>query len=212
MERYLQIGKANLKFNLWVHLLLSLLFLGVSPLLMGVENLDASMTAKVLEMYIALIGIILLTPINLPEQNKDIRELIGAKYTSSAAVTIIRIAEAVLVLAILTGLYLLLLKHNNCTFPLSNYYQGTLAEALFLGGMGFFAYAVFDQIAIAYMLPLVYYILSMGNGRKLLKGFYLFSMSYGSYKEKGNLALLGIIMILLGICFPYLKRRILKLV
>lgn len=177
---------------------------------MGVENLDAAMTARVLEMYTALIGIILLTPITLPEQNRDIRELIGAKYTSFAAVTIIRIVEAGVSLLVITGLYILLLKHNNCTFPVSNYYLGTLAEAIFLGGMGFATCIIFDQIAIAYMLPLVYYILNMGSGRKLLKGFYLFSMSSGSYKEKGNLAILGFAMMILGICFPYAKRYIMQ--
>ena len=68
MEKYLQIEKINLKYNIPLHILICVLMLLVSPFLMGVANLGAQDTAKVLEMYAALIGIVLLPPIFMPEQ------------------------------------------------------------------------------------------------------------------------------------------------
>jgi hypothetical protein len=209
MVRYLQIGKANLKLSLLPHLLLSTLLLFLSPLVMGVENLDASRTAAVLEMFIALLGIILITPVLLPEQNKDIRDLVEAKYTSMTAVVLIRLLEAIVSLAFLIGGYVIFLSFNHCSFPEFKFYLGTLAEALFLGGIGFCTYSIFDQIAIAYMLPLVYYIVSISPGRKLLKDFYLFSMRFGSYQEKIYLFVSGLVLICIGIGYPYLVKRIL---
>lgn len=208
MERYFQIGRVNLKYNLFPHILLSILVLCISPFLLGVENLDASKTARILELYAALIGIILITPIFLPEQNKDIKELVEAKYTRATTVYFIRIIEAGFSLAILIGIYVLILKYSNCTFPVINYYFGTLAEALFLGGMGLCAYSLFDQIAIAYMLPMVYYILAIGGGSKLLKNFYLFSMIYGGYQEKIYLTITGVFLILFGISYQYIVKKI----
>lgn len=208
MERYYQIGKVNLKYNLYPHLLLSVLLLFLSPFLMGVENLDAIKTARVLEMYVALIGIILLTPVFLPEQNKEIRDLTEAKYVSATYVTIIRVLEAVICLSILIAADILILVKNNCVFSVTYYFLGTLAEAFFLGAMGLFTYAVFDQIAIAYMLPLMYYILCFGAGGKYLKNFYLFSMQSGSYREKVYLAVAGGILLLAGITYPYIVRKI----
>lgn len=208
MARYLQIGKANLRYNLYPHLIVSLVLLGLSPFLMGVENLDAARTARVLEMYVALLGIIILSPVFLPEQNRDLRDLVEAKYTSQTAVIFVRVLEAVLCLAVLTGGFILVLQENNCTFPAVKYYLGTLAEALFLGGMGLCAYSLFDQIAIAYMLPVMYYILCIGGGQKLMKDFYLFSMLYGGYREKINLAVAGLVLIILGIAYPYLSKRL----
>jgi membrane-associated HD superfamily phosphohydrolase len=207
MERYLQIGKINLKLNLLPHLLIALVFLLVSPLMMGVENLDAARTAKVLELYVALLGIILLTPIFLPEQNQDIKDLMGSKYTSVTAVILIRVLEAFFSMAILIGGFILLLKQNYCSFPEMKYYLGTIAEAAFLGGLGFCAYSITDQIAIAYMVPMIYYILNYGSGKKLLKDFYLFSMAYGGYHEKVYLAITGFVLIVIGICYPYVNRR-----
>lgn len=208
MERYLQIGKANLKFNLYPHLFLSIILLGLSPMLMGVGNLDAVRTARVLEIYVALLGIILLTPVLLPEQNRDLRDLVEAKYTSAAAVALIRVIEALLCLAVLIGIFILVLKGNNCTFPVMKYYLGTLAEALFLGGIGLCAYSLFDQIAIAYMLPVMYYILCFSGGKKLMKDFYLFSMLNGSYREKVYLVIAGGVLLIIGIMYPYLLRKV----
>lgn len=209
MERYLKITQINLKLSLLPHLLIAIFLLVISPLLMGVENLDATRTARVLEMYVALLGILLLTPVFLPEQNKEIKELIRSKYTSIAEVSIIRAILAMVTLIVLVGGYVLLLKQNNCTFPYLHFYLGTLAEAVFLGGLGLCAYSIFDQIAIAYMLPIMYYILCFGSGKKLLKKFYLFSMVTGSYKEKVYLAITGILLVLIGIGWPYIRRKIL---
>jgi hypothetical protein len=175
---------------------------------LGVENLDAVRTAQVLEMYVALLGIVLLTPIFYPEQNRDIKDLVESKFTSVTGVYLLRILESGIFLALLTGGYILLLKYNNCTFVMMEYYLGTLAEALFLGGMGVFAYSLFDQIAIAYMLPMIYYVMAFGGGSKYQKNFYLFSMMTGSYKEKVYLAVGGMLLILFGLLYRYLVKKL----
>ena len=81
MERYATIIKEQLKHNMIWQTAISLLILLLSPLVLGIENLDAGQTAKVLEMYVAVIGIILFIPIFQPEQDRDLRDLIQSKYT-----------------------------------------------------------------------------------------------------------------------------------
>lgn len=196
MERYLQIEKINLKYNIPLHILISILMLALSPLLMGVENLGAQDTAKVLEMYAALVGIVLLPPVFLPEQDRDIRDLVYSKYVSGAEVCLVRLLGNVLILAALLGLYVGMLAHNGCRFPVGKYYCGTLAEMLFMGGLGLFFYGLGDNLVIGYMAPMVYYIAAIGGGEKWLKMFYPFSMARGSYNQKvwlffGAVALAG---------------------
>lgn len=182
--------------------MIAIVFLMLSPLFIGISNLDANNTARIMEMYVALIGIILLTPVYMPEQSKEIRELVKAKYTRAETVALIRILEAVICLAAILSGFLLLLKQNNCSFSMCLLFWGTLSEAVFLGGIGLCAYAVFEQIAVAYMLPLVYYMINVGNGKKILGDFYLFSISYGSSNEKKYLAAAGICFLLMGLAFP----------
>ncbi|WP_289302224.1 hypothetical protein, partial [Sporofaciens musculi] len=188
MERYLQIEKVNLKYNIPLHILISALLLLASPLLIGVANLGAQDTAKVLEMYAALIGIVLLPPIFMPEQDHDIRDLVYTKYVNGAVVYLIRLFGNVLLLAVLLGLYVGMLKYQGCEFPVVKYFFGTLAQMLFMGGLGIFFYGLCDNLVIGYMVPIVYYIAAIGSGQKLLKMFYPFSMMLGSFKEKGVLA------------------------
>jgi len=173
-------------------------------LFIGIENLDAQKSAQVLEMFAALFGIIMLTPLCLPEMDNDIRELVESKYVPYIGVVIIRIMEALFFLMVIIALYTIMLKLNNCTFPFLKYLLGTFAEAYFLGGLGFCACVVFNQIAIGYLLPVMYYIMAIGGGKKLLGSFYPFSMIYASYQEKVNLAVLGTVLTIAGlynICF-----------
>lgn len=201
MANCLEIAKENLRHNLWIHAGIAFLLLCFSPLVLGVENLELPDTAKVLEMYVALLGIILIPPIFLPEQNQDLRDLIRSRYTKISSIYSIRVIESVLVLMLYLGAYLWILHSNGCQMEGLKYFAGTLAEMLFLGGLGVFAYSLTDNLIAGYMIPVFYYITAVGSGSKYMKVFYPFSMSQGSFTEKYWLFASGIVLIILGIWF-----------
>lgn len=206
MEKYWQIEKVNLKYHIPLHILVCVLLLGVSPLLMGVANLSAEDTAKVLERYTALIGIVMLTPVFLPEQDKNLRELVSARYTDCAAVYLVRVLGNVFVLACLLGMYIFMLYYNQCSFPAVKYFLGTLAEMLFFGGLGLGFYGLTDHLVAGYMAAMVYYISAIGirSTNPFLKLFYPFSMSAGSYTEKYFLFAGAVVLMAAGV---YLRCR-----
>ncbi len=206
MERYWQIEKVNLKYNIPLHAAVCLLVLLVSPLLLGVENLGEQDSAKVLEIYVALIGIVLIPPVFLPEQDHDIRDLVFTKYIDSRIVYLIRLVGNLLLLALMLGIYIGMLRHNECEFPAGKYFCGTLAEMLFLGGLGLFFYGLSDNLVIGYMVPIVYYITAFGSGSKYLQMFYPFSMARGSYHEKVWLLAAGALLVSAGIWIRCKKR------
>lgn len=206
MEKYWQIEKVNLKYHVPLHLLVCVLMLAVSPLLMGVANLSAEDTAKVLERYAALIGIVMVTPVFLPEQDKNLRELVCAKYMDSAAVYLVRLLGNVLLLAFLLGIYIFMLYVNQCSFPAVRYFLGTLAEMLFLGGLGFGFYGLTDNLVAGYMAAVVYYIIAVGSGEKYLKLLYPFSMSAGSYTEKYCLFAAAAVLFVAGVLLRCRRR------
>ncbi len=133
MEVYGAIGRVNLRHNLGIHVLIAVGLLAVSPLFMGIANLDTAQSAQVLEMYVALIGIILLVPLFWPDQDSNIRDLIYSKAVPAAAHQLVRLLEAFAILAALTGIFVLVMIKGGCSFPAGEYYLGTLAEAVFLG-------------------------------------------------------------------------------
>ncbi len=204
MENYVEAGKIHLKYHLKYHLLAGLLLLCLMPFLTGVQYLEPNETAQTLEMYAALMGIIFLVPAFLPEQDRNIRDLLRSKKVSITCLHIIRILEALVFLALFTGACVVFLKYNGCEFPMWGYYLGTLAGALFLGGLGMFFYSLTDNIAVGYMIPIVYYVTNF-SGDKYLKNFYLFSMMGGSYVPKFYLAAAGTLLLLAGVVWRRFK-------
>ena len=79
MANYLNITAINLKHNSAPHLLLAMIIALLTPVIFGISSLNAQEAAQPLEMFLSLTGIVLLTPIFLPEQNENIRDLVRSK-------------------------------------------------------------------------------------------------------------------------------------
>ena len=173
-----------------------------APLLAGVRNLSVGETARLLDFYVVLPGMLLLSPVFLPEQDKAIRDLIRARYTSMGSIFL-----NVAVMAALTGVFLLGLERGGCDFPFGNYFMASLAGMVFLGGFGAAAFALSDNPVIGYMASLGYYLFSFGAGAKYLGNWYLFSLVSGSYKEKVYLAVTGVALLAAAIVIRVQKTR-----
>ena len=199
MERYVVVARENQKHNLWIPFLICILLLIVSPLFLGIENLTEPETEKVLEYYAVFISIILLPAVFLPEQDKDIRDLLSSKYMPVAKLYGIRMTQAIIYLMLLLGIYMCVLKAGNCEFAFLKLYMGELATMVFLGGMGIFFYALTDQVVVGYMIPLLYYMLNITISPNKIKGLYLFSMSIGKYEWKWTLGMAGVVLLAAGI-------------
>lgn len=206
MERYATIIKEQLKHNMIWQTAISLLILLLSPLVLGIENLDAGQTAKVLEMYVAVIGIILFIPIFQPEQDRDLRDLIQSKYTRITEIYSIRFLLALFVSILFSFGYLMVMKHGNCEMEVGKFFFGILAEMIAFGGIGVLAYAVSDNMIIGYMASIVYYIAGYAGGIKNLGKVYPFGMML-DYSTKYVIFIIGIICFILGIAVRGKKQR-----
>lgn len=199
MERYLNIAKVNLKFNLLPHILVVIFLAVLAPVIMGVSNLEALQVAKVVDFYLSLFGIVLCIPLFIPDDDHSIRELLESKKESMYALQGIRLVEGVSILVISLVLFLLFMKQQGSHFPYYQYLYGGIANGLFLGGLGIMIYGILDNLAVAYMIPILYYVMCMGGAKKYLDKFYLFSMMGGSIENKKYLLIAGIVMIVVGI-------------
>ena len=159
------------RHNAWQHLLLSVLLLAASPLVLGISNLDASQSAKVLETYVALVGILL----------------------------------SLLFSALLTLIFLLVMRAGDCEMEPVKYYFGTMAEVIAFGGLGVFAYAVSDNLIVGYMIPLGYYVAGISAGYRYMKKLYPFGM-LTDYETKYWILGAGIVLMVCGV-LVFRRRR-----
>ncbi len=201
----LQVVKINLKHNAALSIVISICIIIITPIIFGIANLNRTDSAIPLEMFVSLIGIIFLTPIFQPEQNNEIGDLVSSKYISTNLIYFIRTIYAVFLSIIFIGSFVVYMSIQKCdiTFLL---FIGTVANAIFLGSLGMITAALTENTIIAYMIPLVYYMLNYGAGSKL-GNYYLFSMYIPDFKPKVWLLITGILFIFLSLIVKKFKKK-----
>lgn len=198
---WVKIIKVNLRHNFLPHLLAALAITACAPVVFEISSLNGTLAAQPLEMLLSLVGAILLTPIFLPEQDENIRDLIRSKHTDYLAVCALRIAYSVLVLAMLLGGFTLLMRVRESAVTPEHFF-GALASALFLGALGFFGAGISGNVTVGYMVAMIYYIANFTLKEKL-GNFYLFSMSNGN--GEGKVFLFAAAMLVVAAAFEWRK-------
>lgn len=189
----LEIEKKNLRHNSLLSIAAAVMLCLITPLLIGTANLDLNSAAMPLEMFVSLIGIVLLTPVFQPEQNEEIYDLVSSKYCNIGKVYLIRTLYSVVVVILLICLFTVYMQTQGSDVTIILVF-GTVANAIFLGSMGMLTSALTGNTVIGYMPPFLYYALNIGMGPKL-GSFYLFSMTVGNFRAKIWLLAAGVLMI-----------------
>lgn len=199
-------AKINLKHNACLSIIVSVVIMLLIPIIVGTANLDMYASAVPLEMFVSLIGIVMLPPVFAPEQNADIDDLVSSKYVSTVKIYLIRTVYSIVILALFIGLFCVYMGIRNCDVALG-LMTGTLSDAIFLGSLGMITSSVCNNTVIAYMIPLVYYAVNYGMGGKL-KNYYLFSMTVGKYEPKIWMLVTGILLITASILLRAVQKKL----
>lgn len=204
---FIKILWVNLKHNFPIHFILAVVVAVLTPVVFSISSLDARMSAQPLEMLLSFIGAILLTPIFLPEQNQEIRDIIRSKKTDYSVVCLIRVIYSVTAIMLITGIFVLVMKYCECEVTWRHFIGG-FASSLFLGVVGFTVAGLSNSVSAGYMAAMVYYAANIGLKDKL--GIcYLFSMYSGEdFSDKYLLILLSaIVIIIVFACYIHFLGR-----
>ncbi len=193
--------RINLVRNALPHICAALLLTALTPVIFSLTALNAQLSAQPLEMYLALTGMLLLTPVFLPEQDDTVRDVVRVRPVSYLQICALRVIAMIFILLLLYAAVMLLMKHGSCQISLSHFYGGT-ASAVFLGSIGFCASAFSDNTVIGYMTAIMYFILNL-SAKEELGEFYLFGMSSAASLNKIWLYIGA--AVLFAISFAYLK-------
>lgn len=197
-KRIWEITKKNLKHQFLPNLLLTAALLLLTPIMFGLNDLDEQWAVIPLEMAVALSGILLMTPIYLPEQDENTHGIIRTKKTSLLTVQIIRTIYSLISLIALIGIFVLVMSFLNSKVNIT-IFIGTLSSALFLGSLGMIGYSLFHNAAVAYMLPMMYYLICLGGGDKLGKMSIIYMSSTRIISAKPIMLIIAIVCIIVSL-------------
>ena len=206
LKSALKILSVNLRRNFLPHFAAAIIIVILTPVVFSISSLDAKAAAQPIEMLLSLTGAVLLTPIFLPEQNENIRDLIRSKRTDYLSICIMRLIYSVLALAVIIAGFVLVMYFSESKITM-HHFVGGFAAALFLGSIGFFSAAVSKNAPVGYMSSLMYYIANIGLKDKLGK-LYLFSMSAGNFEDKYWLYICSFFLFAAGLfCTRIIHKR-----
>lgn len=186
-----------LRYTFLKHTLLplcaALLLCLILPLVFSLKNLDAVGSAIPLELLFSLSGILLLTPIFLPEQENAVCDVVRMRATPLFLLYLLRAVLSLCLLALLTAALVGVLALTGCTVsPLL--WLGTVSSGVLLGGLGALAYALTGGISTACMVPVLFYLFNYFLGAKL-SVFYLFSISANVWDGKPVQLFTGLLLL-----------------
>lgn len=205
-EQCLEIARVNRRHNLLPHIAAAVVLCLMAPLLMGVKNLTEPQVAKIAEFYLSFLGVILFVPLFLPDSDSNIRDVVASKKFPITGVRLIRLLQAALFLLVILAVFFILLKYGENEFHFGKCYYAAAANCIGMGGLGLLFYSLIDNIAIAYMMPFLYYLISLGN-RKALGKFWLMGFSNGSIDGKKYIAAAGLMMMVAALLIRRASRR-----
>lgn len=187
----------NLRHNFLVHFGIAVAVAILTPLVFSISALDFTSSARPLETLLCMTGTVLLTPVFLPEQNENIRDVIRSKRVDYLSVCIIRVIYSTIALAAIIGVFVFVMKLCECGVTAAHFGAG-FGSAYFLGAVGL-AFSKFgggsaSSPTVGYMASMMYYLGNYGLKDKLGK-LYLFSMSSGETKVNFTLIIWGTIII-----------------
>ena len=171
------------------------------PIVFSLTALSAPLSAQPLEMYLSLTGVILFSPLFLPEQSEEIRDAVRVRRISYLTVCGLRLIYLCAALLLMYGVIAALLAAGECVFTAETL-SGGIFTALFLGGIGLLGSAVSGNAVIGYMASMLYYVINY-TLKTRLGVFFLFGLSNETGVSKLWL-LLGA-AVLTAAAFGYLK-------
>ena len=193
--------RVNLKVNSIWHIAAAVLVTVLTPVIFSLSSLTKVMVAQPLEMYLSLTGILMLTPVFLPEENPCILDVVRVRKVSYLGTCLLRICYLTVVLVLLYAAVALLLLHGECAVDMPTIFGG-IVTAFFLGSIGIAGAGMSGNTVIGYMFSMVYYFVNFFE-KERLGVFYLFSMS--TQTDISKLWLLAGSAVLLGVTFGYMK-------
>ena len=194
MERYLSAGSSFARRQYAPHLAVTVLFCCMSGFFVSFRNLDALQAAKVMEMYGSFAGILLLTPLFMPKQDREIWLLEKPKATPLWKLYAIRLLIAAALLAVVVTVFIQAMQRGNSQFNVDQLWAGAFCEAFFLGSIGFFVSGATNQAVLGYMASVVYFFTNIGAS-KYLGVFGLFQMMKGEYGFIAPMAALSLFLV-----------------
>lgn len=195
----------NLRIAFSYPVLLCMGILVLAVMLFPAAGLSDTLASKPIEMLLPFLGVVLMSAVYLPEQDRDLRESVYCRRIGLETIRFLRVGIAWILLVFFVAAFCIYLRENECAVTPYMIWGG-ISSALFMGGITYFVAGLSGQAMNGILVAVVYYISNYGL-KSRLGVFFLFRMSSGVLSGKSWLALAGVLLMFLAFAADRWKRK-----
>ncbi|HOV25469.1 MAG TPA: hypothetical protein PK566_03805 [Pseudobacteroides sp.] len=196
----------NIKLLPKINIIICILAICAIQIFFSLKMVDFNVMAKIGELFVSLLGIILIPGLVFIEEGSGIKETVYSKAVSPVIPSVIRLIYSVIILIIAIVAFVWIAIVQGSTFDELSVIAGVFISALILGALGYIIGSFTRNIALSYLTPFGYYGFEFLSKGKYTKDFYLFSLQRGYFAEE-KWALFSIAIIFIAISLIYLGRK-----
>lgn len=200
------IVRKELKYNTLKPIFISLSVFFIIFIFFGFSNLSKDNSINVMEMYLPLIGIILITPVFEQEQDYGIEQTIRTRRTNFTVTLVVRIIVRILVYILITLVFAIFLKNNGSYMDYKTIIPQSIGIGFLYGSLGVFFFGITFNLIIGYLVPIIYFIANSFLGYEKLKEIFLFRLKYGLDLNYEYYFIVGVVLIVLGVLVRIRRR------
>ena len=201
------IVRKELKYNVLKPILISTIVFFIIFLFFGFTRISKDNMINIMEGFLPLIGIILITPIFEQEQDFGIEQIIRTRRANFAETLIFRTIVRVLIYIVITIIFAIILENGNSYMNYGKILPQSIGIGILYGGLGVFFFGTTFNLIIGYLIPILYFMGNMFLGYEKMKIFYLFRLKMDMDLQYGYYFLIGIILIIVGVIIRMKKSR-----
>ena len=204
MEAARKIIKNEIKHHTYGPIITSFIVYLLIFVLFGLVELKKDIVIMIVERFLPLMGIILISPCFQYEMDYGIEDVIRSKSTGILTTYLIRLILRIFIYGMLTFLFIALIKITDSQVEMALYFFQSFSLGLLLVSLGFFAFGNSSNLIVVYIVPILYYLLNWMPNWKVLGDFYLFRLRYGLEPKIGLNIFIAIIFLTVGL---YANRK-----
>lgn len=201
------IVKKEIKYNLLKPILISTIVFFIIFLFFGVTRISEENMIYIMEGFLPLIGIILMTPVFEQEHDYGVEQTIRTRRTSFSKTLICRTIVRILIYFLITILFAVFLNSSNSYMHYEKFLPQSLGIGFLYGSLGLLFFSITFNLIIGYLIPILYFMGNMFLGYEKMKVFYLFRLKMDMDLQYGYYFLIGIILIIVGVIIRMKKSR-----
>ncbi|WP_425446491.1 hypothetical protein [Dethiothermospora halolimnae] len=203
-----ELGRYNIKILCNLNILAAFIIILLTPALFSLKRLSYGEISRIGEMYLPILGVILLTYIGRIEEENNVEQLIYIREVSNLFIFVIRLVLIMTLIFMMILGIILIARLQGGIFSIWKVTFGIFISSVYFGMIGLTVANITEKLSAGYLVSFSYFAFEFFTLGKYTKEFFVLSLIKGNFSNKYNILILILMFLILN--FVMINRKGIK--